>query len=123
MLNEILKNPELYKTDIIKKPGPVDDQEPKDKRRQGKKNKKGGRRVDEATALALEEAKLEEQKEELDAQQKKRVEQMVKSGGEVNILDATKIDLTSAEIGKHQTRDYIFLLMISYFVTTSDPLR
>jgi len=60
MLNEILKNPELYKTDIIKKAGPVDDQEPKEQRRQGKKNKKGGRRVDEATALALEEAKLEE---------------------------------------------------------------
>ena len=85
---------------------------------QGKKNKKIGRQVGEATALAL-----EEQKEELDAQQKKRVEQMVESGGEVNILDATKIDLTSAEIGKHQSHGQIFLLMIPYFVTTADPLR
>ena len=47
---------------------------------------------------------MEEQKEEIDAQQKKRVEQMVKSGGEVNILDAAKIDLTSDEIGKQHKR-------------------
>ena len=52
MLNEIIKNPELYKTDIIKKAGPADGQEPKEKdRKKGKKKK--GRQVDTELDIAM----------------------------------------------------------------------
>lgn len=98
MLNDIAKNPHLYKTEIKKNNtiAPDEEEEKGGKNKRGKKTKK--RVVDRETELALEEARLEEQKIELEDQTKNRVEQMMKSEAEPNILDAQVLELKSTEI-------------------------
>lgn len=104
MLNDIAKNPHLYKTEIKKNNtiAPDEEEEKGGKNKRGKKTKK--RVVDRETELALEEARLEEQKIELEDQTKNRVEQMMKSEAEPNILDAQVLELKSTEIGKSLTQ-------------------